>query len=150
VSSIATLHSKLYKQSSVITIQLDQYLMELCNDISKTFTNKLFKINYTLDVVEINVDKSIIIGLIVNEIVTNAIKHAYDEVNEPTLDIKLKHGGKMIELSISDNGKGIVGDIDELSKKSLGLKIIKSLSKQIGAELLVNNNLGLSYTLQIK
>jgi two-component sensor histidine kinase len=56
----------------------------------------------------------------------------------------------MIELSISDNGKGIVGDIDELSKKSLGLKIIKSLSKQIGAELLVNNNLGLSYTLQIK
>ena len=150
VSSIATLHSKLYKQSSVITIQLDQYLMELCNDISKTFTNKLFKINYRLDAVEINVDKSIIIGLIVNEIVTNAIKHAYDGVNEPTLNILLKHQDKMIELSISDNGKGIIVDIDELSKKSLGLKVIKSLSKQIGAELVLNNNLGLSYTLKIK
>ena len=56
----------------------------------------------------------------------------------------------MIELSISDNGKGIIGDIDELSKKSLGLKVIKSLSKQIGAELVINNNIGLSYTLKIK
>jgi two-component sensor histidine kinase len=147
VSSIATLHSKLYKQSNVISIQLDQYIIELCNDISKTFTDKLFKINYTLDAVEMNVDKSIIIGLIVNEIVTNAIKHAYDGVNEPTLTIILKQDNNAIKLSISDNGKGISGDIDALSKKSLGLKVIKSLSKQIGAELMINNTLGLSYNI---
>ena len=150
VSSIATLHSKLYKQSNVISIQLDQYIIELCNDISKTFTDKLFKINYSLDPVEMDVDKSIIIGLIVNEIVTNAIKHAYDGVNNPTLTIKLIHENKTITLSISDNGKGINGDVDTLSKKSLGLKVIKSLSKQIGAELVINNDIGLAYTLQMK
>ncbi|MDX2172378.1 MAG: tetratricopeptide repeat protein [Bacteroidota bacterium] len=147
VSSIATLHSKLYKQSNVISIQLNQYIIALCNDISKTFTDKLFKINYTLDAVEMNVDKSIVIGLIVNEIVTNSIKHAYDGITEPTLTIILKQDNNAIKLFISDNGKGIVGDVDVLSKKSLGLKVIKSLSKQIGAELIINNTLGLSYNI---
>lgn len=147
VSSIATLHSKLYSRGNVISIQLDQYIIELCNDLRKTFTNKLFKINYELDPFEVNVDKSIIIGLIVNEIVTNSIKHAFTGKIEDTLTISLKQKDTHLVLALNDNGKGLPENMVELSKKSLGIKVITSLSKQLNAQLTTINKNGLGYTL---
>ena len=150
VSSIATLHSKLHQQSQVISIRLDQYITELCNYLRNTFTNKLFKINYELDPFEVNVDKSIIIGLIVNEIVTNSIKHAFIDTSEPTLTVSLKQKGTHLVLALNDNGKGLTENVSELSKKSLGLKVITSLSKQLYAELTTANQNGLAYTLSFE
>ncbi|MBL7910660.1 MAG: tetratricopeptide repeat protein [Bacteroidia bacterium] len=150
VSSIATLHSKLYSRGNVISIQLDQYIIELCNDLRRTFTNKPFKINYELDSFEVNVDKSIIIGLIVNEIVTNSIKHAFIDTNNPTLTISLKQKGTHLVLELNDNGKGLTENMDELSKKSLGIKVITSLSKQLNAQLTTINKNGLGYILSFE
>lgn len=149
VTTIATLHSKLYKQNNVMTISLNNYLKELCEDISKALSHNCY-IQYNLDSVEINVDKCIIIGLITNEIVTNAIKHAFTNENNPKLYVVLKKNENDILLSITDNGKGIDGNMTELSKKSLGLKVITSLSKQLKAELTTTHEKGLGYMLRFK
>ncbi len=149
VTTIATLHSKLYKQSNVMTISLNNYLKELCEDISKTLSQNC-SIYYDLEYVEINVDKCIIIGLITNEIVTNAIKHAFSDVKDPALKVVLKNKDNEILLSIIDNGKGFDGNMEELSKKSLGLKVISSLSKQLHAKLITTHEQGLGYILSFK
>lgn len=149
INTISTLHNNLYQQQQIQAISLGNYLKTLAEDIRSTLTNNC-NIQFNLDDVEAPSDKSIIIGLITNEIITNAIKHAFVEHDQPTIKITLKKHEQFIVLSIEDNGKGIDGNIDDLSKKSLGLKVIKLLSKQLKAELTTTHQNGLGYILTIK
>jgi len=86
--------------------------------------------------------------LMLNEILTNCYKHAFgkDFKKEASIQISLKLGeNDQISLQVKDNGAGLPADFDKLGKFSLGLTLIKTLSRQIDADITVNGEKGTSY-----
>jgi two-component sensor histidine kinase len=93
-------------------------------------------------------EKCISLGLIINEIITNTIKHAFTEKLPGEIFLQLNtNTDKITSLLIKDNGKGIP-DIKKM-KKNIGFEIIESLSKQIDAELIIRSENGLSIEMKI-
>jgi len=150
IITIANLHDKLFKQDNVQNVDLDIYLKALTEDIVKSYPQGNLKISMDLDEIKIHVDKTILIGLLVNEIITNAIKHAFSNQPKPEINIKLKTVNKNIEFVISDNGKGSDLKLDSPNRKSLGFKLIRSLSKQLNAKIELNNISGLTYKFEFE
>jgi two-component sensor histidine kinase len=80
--------------------------------------------------INLNIDTAIPLGLIVNELVTNNVKHAFPQ-SEGTITIKLKSLNEQMELTIADNGIGLPKGMDIENTKTLGLKLVKSLVNQL-------------------
>lgn len=148
VLTIANIHTKLYTQSNVETVEANKYITDLCHELSKVYTTKPLKIDLSIDKTELPVDQTVLIGLILNELITNSLKHAFTKVESPEICIELNNVYGTTILRYSDNGTVNEFDFEKLSKKSLGLKVIRSLSKQLKGELEVKVDKGLIYTLK--
>jgi two-component sensor histidine kinase len=135
VMSISMVHDRLYRKDNLSKIDLKLYLSELTKEIIKSFpiNNKEINIEEDLDTVTIELTKAVPIGLIINEIITNCIKHAFHNTSNPFIKLKMKIVYDRIHLSLSDNGPGFP-DNSNLNDASLGLSLIESLSDQIDAK----------------
>jgi two-component sensor histidine kinase len=108
-------------------------------------------LNIDAEPVKLTVNQAIPCGLILNEIVTNAYKHAFAGRETGTIDIKLKQDGDDITLKIKDDGAGLPGDVEFDNPHSLGLKLIDTLSKQLsGTAEFRNANPGTEFILQFE
>ncbi|MGB0175771.1 MAG: sensor histidine kinase, partial [Owenweeksia sp.] len=83
----------------------------------------------------LEVDIAIPLGLIINELITNAFKHAFKDVKEPELSVSLKEDGHTLQLTILDNGPGLPTDGPLKNEMSFGMEMIHSLLKQLRGEL---------------
>jgi two-component sensor histidine kinase len=107
------------------------------------------KIEYELENVEMDVSSAIPIGLIMNELITNSIKHAFEDTEEPHIWIRLeKVGDKLLELTVRDNGKGMEEEVDN-PEVGLGLDLIKSLTDQLDGKSTFQNERGVHFHLVI-
>lgn len=147
VLTIATIHTKLYAQSNVEFVEAKNYFSDLCSELSRVYSSKPLKLNLTIDEVKLPVDQTLLLGLILNELVTNSLKHAFLNTECPEIDIDFTFSANSYKLIYSDNGSLSEFDFEKLSKKSLGLKVIRSLSKQLKGDLSVEVEKGLKYTL---
>ncbi len=93
------------------------------------------KLNFDIEPIEIEVDKGIPIGLLVNEVALNTIKYAFPENNEGNFYINLKKINEDVILKIWDDGVGLPSTVDVFQADSLGFIIIRNLTQQIEAEL---------------
>lgn len=148
VQTIANVHAKLYKQENVEYIDLDMYLKTLIEDICKSYPNNQLKLNHTSEAVKLHVDKTIVLGLIINEILTNSFKHAFKTTAFPEITVVLSMLQNKITLIVSDNGSGISPDVMMSEKSSLGFRLIKSLCKQLKAQLQRESKNGVSYRIE--
>ncbi|WP_440998996.1 PAS domain S-box protein [Fodinibius sp. SL11] len=151
VNSIALIHEKLYQNKNLSEICFEQYLEELTEVILASMGTSQTDIDVSINVdsVSLTVNQAIPCGLILNEIITNAYKHAYPEKEKGNIDINLNRRGDEIYLSIVDDGIGIPDDINLEKPKSLGIKLIRTLSKQLDAEAeFSNENPGTKFALQ--
>jgi PAS domain S-box-containing protein len=133
IQTMASIHELLYKSSSFSNLRLDENIQKLISNITDTFQSaENIDIAYQMDTVKLNVNQAIPCSLIINEVVTNALKHAFE--NTGTIRIELSEEQNQINLSIADNGKGLPYDYKQLIHKgSLGFKLIDTLSKQLEA-----------------
>lgn len=142
INCMALLHKKLYRFNNFAKINLHDYINSLVEALQNFFGEKDSYI-ITLDIDEINLDFDTLIpcGLIINEIITNIFKHAYDksQVNKK-INLSIKKPDKTIILSISDNGKGLPLDFDISQQKGLGMRLIHSLVKQINGTITVHSD----------
>jgi two-component sensor histidine kinase len=91
------------------------------------------------------------IGILLNEIILNAYKHAFLNHKNPQLKITLTRNIELIEIRIHDNGKGIPeNDIKKAGLHSVGFKIIQGLISQLKAQLVINNENGMEYVIKFK
>ncbi len=144
VMSIAMVHERLYKKDNLSKIDLKLYLSELVKEVIKSFpvTAQQIEIQEDLEKVELEITKAVPIGLIVNEALTNSLKHAFKNSSEsPKVKIKMQAIYDRIHLSMSDNGTGFT-DTHKRGETSLGLSLIESLSDQIDAEIVFRNDGG--------
>ncbi len=134
VRSIALVHENLYQASNFARIKLDLYLNRLLDYLSKTYTTTLASVEINVDVhdIELGIDQTVPCGLIVNELVSNIFKHAFNEKNTGKITIQMdKLDGKRYVLTVKDNGIGLPEDFDIKDNTSLGMYLIQSLSNQM-------------------
>ncbi len=148
VMSIAMVHERLYKKDNLAKIDFKMYLSELVNEVVKSFPSKnLIEIKEELDNAEIEITKAVPIGLILNEAITNALKHAFHEgFEKPKITIQMQTIYDKMQISLSDNGKGFK-DLDNREESSLGISLIESLADQIDAKVAFRNNNGATVSL---
>lgn len=150
VMSMALVHLKMYENDSKAAVDLKKYIHELVTEINNSlhFVREV-KIEYELENVEMDVSSAIPIGLIMNELITNSIKHAFEDTEEPHIWIRLeKVGDKLLELTVRDNGKGMEEEVDN-PEVGLGLDLIKSLTDQLDGKSTFQNERGVHFHLVI-
>lgn len=130
LDSIATVHELIYKAKSYSHINFKEYLNQIIDHISDSYSS-INHIKIIKDITEVNVDISaaIPLALIVNELITNAYKHAFANKEEGVIEVSLMENNKQVFLTIEDNGRGF--DKTIIPKNSIGMDILGGLIEQI-------------------
>ncbi len=130
VQSIALVHEKLYQSDSLSVIEFDKYARDLIETIHSTYSSTKSDVEITtdLDKIVLNINQAIPCSLLINELVVNSLKHAFDEGQQGKIEVLLKAVDKQVNLTVKDNGRGFSG---EENIESLGVTLIKTLAKQL-------------------
>jgi two-component system, sensor histidine kinase PdtaS len=151
VDAMAMIHQKLYMDKDLAAVDINDYLVNLSQSLANSFgyDEKHVHTHVTLPHRSVDIDMAIPIGLIVNELVTNAFKHAFKSTSDPRVDVSLerKPDGSML-LRVADNGKGLATMAD--TSKSFGMKLVHTLVEQINGNLQVAQDNGTIYSIQIR
>jgi two-component sensor histidine kinase len=151
IRSMALVHERLYQSSDMAYINYDEYLRKLLSHLARSYDRD--DIRFVIDTgnVLLNINAAITCGLIVNEIVSNALKHAFPGKREGTIRIRLKLQENMdATLVIHDDGVGIPPEIELKSPPTLGLQLIAELIEQIEGTLELVRNRGTKFTIRFK
>lgn len=151
ISSMALVHEMLYNQNDTEGINIKIYIEELVlliNDaVNSTKLPIKFKIN--CDALIFNTTKTTAIGMIITELISNSIKHAFKNVNYPLVEIKLNAINDNVTLEVKDNGNGI--QETTISKNGIGTRLIDIFSRQLKGEYITNSSdMGYTYNLKFK
>lgn len=152
IKSIAKVHEKLYESSTLSNIPLDTYIRELSDEIKNAYTSGKKNIEIQLDVVpfEIDLDEAIPIGLILNELINNAFKHAFKDHKEGIIRISLEKSGEGMELVVENNGNSIAEDFDPDQSDSLGMTLIRVLIKRVNGTLKIESGKWTRFIIQFE
>ncbi len=130
LDSIATVHELIYKAKSYSHINFKEYLNQIIEHISDSYKSfEHIKIIKGITEVDIDISAAIPLALIVNELITNAYKHAFTNKKEGAIEILLVENNKQVFLTIKDNGQGF--DKTVIPKSSIGMEILGGLIEQI-------------------
>ena len=135
VRSMVLVHQRLYNKDELVGINTKDYFNDLVRDIFESHQFKTEPINYEMNVESLVLDIETItpLGLILNELIVNTLKHAFDEVTPKSkIDIEFAKVNDNLELKVIDNGKGFEG---EIKSTSFGISLMKALSKKLKATL---------------
>lgn len=134
IKSMAIIHQQLLQHIGS-TIDFKQYLSRLIEEIVRTYSlNKPPKMTLDIANCSFGIDTSIPVGLITNELITNAFKYGLTEPNsELFISLQVTESG-IHELTVADNGKGLPADFDFDKTQSMGIKLIRRLSQQLHGE----------------
>jgi len=142
ISTMSFIHESLYQNSDFSSIGFAEYLKRLTQNLIHSYSRVSANVELTcvLDDVQINLKQAIPCGLIVNELVSNALKYAFPEKRGGTIELRVEEKGQDIEIEVSDNGVGLPDDFDFETNESLGVYLVQALTDQLDGSLLVDNN----------
>jgi two-component sensor histidine kinase len=141
VLTMAMIHQKLYRSDDLTAINLKEYVEEIAAAVFESHVLSDKKINLSVDVVqeELELDSIINIGLIVNELITNSLKHAFNNQAEGHIKVVIQREGNHLKLTVSDNG---VNTQAAPSENSYGHRLIQSLARGLDAEMVTTFDQG--------
>jgi two-component sensor histidine kinase/CheY-like chemotaxis protein len=132
VAAVAQVHRRLYTSHDLKSVLLNQYLDALLEDLRRSAEgNKMSRLTLKADPIEIDPDRAVAIGIIVNELVMNAVKYAYPEGSGP-IHVELRAAGDDIVLSIADDGVGLDAKSDPRST-GMGQRIVSAMASKLEA-----------------
>ena len=146
IRSMAMAHEKLYETSSLARITFDQYLRELVEMLRVNYGVPADTVRIDTVPVALDLDTAVPLGLLLNEAVSNAFKHAYHEAHSPIVSIGLQRqhdaDRTLIVLTIEDNGPGFPSGFDLATTEGLGLRLISALTEQVNGALDISSQHG--------
>ncbi|MGZ6470477.1 MAG: AAA family ATPase [Bdellovibrio sp.] len=149
VRSIAYVHEQLHQTDNPVDVDLTMYLKTLTDNLFKSYGVKQnqIKIYFNTNDVRANIESCVAVGLIVNELLSNAIKYAFPnkKENEKKIEITLSEDAENFYLNLKDNGIGLPANLD--THKTLGLQLVTVLSKQIRGSVTMKNSPGAEFNL---
>ena len=150
VRSMAMIHEKLYQSTDLAKVDFAEYTKSLANYLWRSYSSEASGIRLTTDLKQIllPVDKAVPCGLIINELISNALKHAFAGNTEGEVTVSLRNGdpGEVV-LSVRDNGRGFPSGFDWSQANSLGVRLVQMLAGQLDAYVEVLSNKGTEFTL---
>ena len=152
IHSMSAVYERLYLSKDLMSVDLREYIKHLAQYAFNTYNIDSSKIRpvFTLEEISIDSKRAVPLGLILNELITNALKYAYPGDLSGEVRISLSKSGNIISLSISEDGVGLKEGFDYQSEYHMGFMLIQMLSKQIGAEYYVKNENGTSITISFQ
>jgi PAS domain S-box-containing protein len=149
VQAIALVHENLYRSEDLSHIAFGEYAAVLIADLAHTHgaTARGIRMSIDMDDVRFSVDAAIPCGLMLNELVTNALKHAFPESRSGTIAVRLERAGDRFALSVADDGVGLPPGIDPRAAKTLGFDLVATFAEQLEAEVQVETRAGTRFTI---
>lgn len=137
IQSMADIHENLYRNNDLSQVSFHRYMGDILRAIDQTYSqqSKAITIKTALDEVRLNINQAVPCGLIVNELVVNAFKHAFTEREEGIIQINLEARNNEILLQVQDNGVGLSEEFMLDNGGSLGVILIQTLCDQLDASL---------------
>ncbi len=137
IKTMAYIHESLYQNKSFTSVNFSDYIETLTKNIIQSYaiSSQNIQLQLNLKKTILNLDSSIPVGLIINELVTNAIKHAFPTNKAGLIIINLTTENNIVFLEIKDNGQGFNDAVDFKNSPSLGLQLVNTLINQIDGEL---------------
>ncbi len=152
VRSMALIHEYLYKSENLKDINVKRYVDELVSMLLGSYQFGADKLTTKIEIAQINLKLDILIplGMIINEIISNALKYAYKNIDSPELSVTLAEGKKTeLILTIADNGIGLPESSKINESDSIGFVLINSLVDQIHGTLSINREFGTKYQISV-
>ena len=148
IQAMSLIHQKLYQSENMSDIDMVDYIHELANylkDSLSTGTRILF--HFRLDRIDLDVDHAVPISLILNETITNAVRYAFPENRNGNIHISFTEDADKISflsLEITDDGVGLPGEFETISSQTMGINLMKGLTKDIDGEFTIHGIAGTS------
>jgi two-component sensor histidine kinase len=151
IKSMALVHEMLYSTEDLTRIALKSYVNNLVQQLSFTYTGDRREIEFDIQVdasIQFEMDTMIPMGLILNEMITNALRHAYPS-GKGVVHVSGTNVNELITISVKDNGIGLNENFDIKSVNGLGLQLIQILCDQVDANLFIENKNGLKVEMKM-
>ncbi|MEQ9402942.1 MAG: PAS domain S-box protein [Cyclobacteriaceae bacterium] len=150
IKSMAVIHDQLYKFYNVSEINISEYLNHIARELSVMIGSGDNTITVDADSKLFEVDKALLFGLIVSELVSNAFKHSFSKRREGTVQIIFKSKGAVNRLSVLNNGVKIPVSILDDKSTGLGISLIKTFARQLNGELSLSEKNGFEIQFESK
>jgi len=153
IRSMALIHERLYRSSSLAQIEFADYLGNLVDMLTAAYAvnNQLVKVQVEAAPIVLNVESAVPLGLLLNELVTNSLKHGFPEGRSGTIQITLTcRQNNQVELIVRDDGRGFPPEFDWRNVSSLGLKLVEILANQLKGELEFKSERGIECRLKFR
>jgi PAS domain S-box-containing protein len=147
IHTIADLHIRLYQDDWQGQVDMSTYLRGICANLTEALMQRAgIKLECDVQMLLLNVDQALPLGLILNELVTNSIKYAFDGDRTGQIVVRLRSRGHRIFLTVIDNGKGFPKE-PATTSQGIGMRLVQSLVRQIGGRLRQTRKGGTGYHL---
>ena len=153
IKSMAFIHESLYQTKDFTSINFSEYIVNLSRNLIHSYSRLDYEIKLNLEIqnVFLNLDLAIPCGLIINEIITNALKYAFVDIQtDAAINVKMDLKDEFVYLQIKDNGRGIPEHISYRNTESLGLQLVVTLVDQLNGTITLNNKTGVEFNIAFK
>jgi len=152
IHAMALVHEKLYPSTDMATIDLDSYFRLLGNNLLQFYGVRGRNVILNTRILDIhtNINTAIPIGLIVNELVSNSLKHAFPNGRRGEISIAMQRENALLTIVYKDNGIGIPADQDWRNIKALGLQLVIGLVGQLDGTIELDRTEGTTFTIVVK
>ena len=150
IDTMAKIHTRIYQSENLSHINCNAYVNELVDDLLRSIrTNEGARMAVDVDKeIFLNIDTAIPVSLLLNELVTNSLKHAFPDGSEGAeILIALKRKNDAFVLTVSDNGIGFPEDLDFMNTDSLGMQLIVALVEQLEGTMKLDRHKGTGFTI---
>ncbi len=151
IKSMALIHERLYQSPNLASVDMGGYTKNLVSDLRHFYKSEESSVRLTvkIDDIALGITEAIPCGLIINELVSNALKHAFPQGTAGDIAIQMqKREGNSIVLTVSDSGTGFPENVDFRNSPSLGLTLVNSLVQQLDGTIELDRSAGTRFTIR--
>jgi len=152
IKSMAFIHESLYQTNDFSKIDFSEYVISLYKNLVHSYElfDNFVALKLNVKEVSLNLDQSIPCGLLINELILNALKYAFPKEKKGIIAVELYEKQGVIYLTVRDNEMGLPKNIDFRNTESLGLQLVMTLTEQIGGEITLDNSRDAKYDITFK
>ena len=151
VRAMSLVHEKLYQSTDIAKIDLDNYIRYLGNSLFQFYgvKGKEIVLNTHIQDINLNINTAIPVGLMINELISNSLKHAFPDGKKGEISLTIQRENAMLTILFADTGVGIPADLDWRNAESLGLRLVILLVDQLDGTIELDRSAGTAFTIVV-
>ncbi len=148
VRAMSLVHEKLYRSDNLARIDFADYTRFLATQLFSYYSTDTMRVHLdmAMETIMVDINAAVPLGLLMNELVSNALKHAFPDARKGTIRISGSDTGDLITLAVEDDGIGIPADLDWKNTTSLGMRLVTSLVDQVDGTITLDRSRGTTFT----